>query len=189
MKASARKQSIFSFLSIQRHLGHLRKMPQFCVKYCFSPSEAHTPFLKSRLYYVIFMLFYFVYVVSPLKVCADRTLKGLLQDSEAASIQIVLVERVLNLITNRLSAEALFSFDDADVEVMVKKKRALLRAFTIFFLLLMAITTHIAARYSQRSDHIMLPKHFPQSHNAEHISIAEVYRSPHSGLAPPCLLS
>ena len=164
-------------------------MPQFCITYFFSPSETHTPFLKSRLHYIMFLLFFVIYSISPLKICADRTLKGFLQDTEAAAIRIVIVDNILNLMSDRLPSESWFSSDDADVEVMVKKKRALLRSFTLFFLLLMAIATHIAARFNMRSDLILDHNRFRFSRSSEHVNIIEVYLSPHSGLSPPHLLS
>jgi hypothetical protein len=189
MSVSLCKKSINSPQGDRAVLMFLREMTHHCRKFLFTNPEAHTPFLKSRFHYIMFLLFFVIYSVSPLKICADRTLKGLLQDSEAASIRIVIIERVLSLMSDRLPSEGLFSSDDADVEVMVKKKRALLRSFTLLFLLLMAIAAHVAARFYLRNDLIIESDRFRFSRSSEHISIIEVYRSPHSGLSPPHFLS
>lgn len=189
MKLLQGKRSSISLRSCKGHIKHLREIPQFCIRYFFSPSDAHTPFLKSRLHYIMFLLFFVIYSVSPLKICADRTLKGLLQDSDAASIRIIIVERVLSLMSDRLPSKGLFSSDDADVEMMIKKKRALLRSFTLLFLLLMAVAAHVAAKLYLCSNLIIDPCRFRFSQSSEHINIADVYLSPHSGLSPPHLLS
>lgn len=183
-------KGVISLRSLERHRAHLRELTQLCAKYLFSPSEAHLPFLRFRLHYIMFLLFFVVYSVSPLKMCSDRTLRGLLQDSEAASIRIVIVERVLALMLDGLtSAEGLVSSDDADIEVMVKKKRALLRSFTLLFLLLMAIAAHVAARLNLFSALALGRSCFPFSRSSEHIKISDAYHSPHSGLSPPYLLA
>ncbi|MBI5075298.1 MAG: hypothetical protein HZB62_09080 [Nitrospirae bacterium] len=189
MSVTQHQESIISLEGRPAFFTLLREMTHHCRKFLFTNPEAHTPFLKSRLHYIMFLLFFVVYSVSPLKICADRTVKGLMQDSEAASIRIVIVERILSLMSDRLLSESWFSSDEADVEVMVKKKRALLRSFTLFFLLLMAIATHIAARLYLGTDLIIDPSRFRFSRSSEHINIIEVYRSPHSGLAPPYLHS
>lgn len=184
MSVSLCKKSIIPIESLHRHLTLLREMAQSFMKYFSIASDAHTPFLKSRLHYLMFLLFFIIYSTSPLRMTSDSSLKGLLQDSEAASIRIVMVERVLSLMSDRLTTEGLNSSDDADVEVMVKKKRALLRSFTLLFILLMAIATHIAARLYLRNDLIIESDRFRFSRSSEHINIIEVYRSPHSGLSP-----
>jgi len=189
MSESLCKKEIISLKRIQVYVKHLREIPQFCIKYFFSPSEAHTPFLKSRLHYIMFLLFFAVYSTSPLRMTSDSSLRGLQENSEAASIRIVMVERVLNIMSDRLTSEGLISSGDADVEIMVKKKRALLRSFTFFFLLLMAIAAHVAAKLYRDSDLIIVTGRFRFSRSSEHIKIYDVYLSPHSGLSPPYLLS
>ena len=167
----------------------MRVMTQQVSEYVSFHTDAQLRFLKFRLHYILFLLFFAVYAISPLKVCSDRTLKGLLQDSETASIKIVMIEKVLNYITDRLSLDELMNYDDGDVEVMVKKKRALLRAITLLFILLIATAAHIASRFRPEDNFIVVCEHFLPARCPETIRISEVYLSPHSGLSPPYLLS
>ncbi len=189
MSVSQSNKTIFSLRTIQGHLRSLREMPHYCVKYALSAAESHTPFLKSRLPYMLFLAFFVLYSLSPLRISSDRLLKGLQENSESSCIRIILVEKFLDMLTDKLSLDGLDNSDDADIEVMVKKKRALLRAFTQLFLLLIAIASHIGARYYLRNEPLKHSSRFGHSHYSEYFNILEVYHSPHSGLAPPYLLS
>lgn len=183
------KNSIISFLCIHRCSGNLRGMAQPHEKSVFFRTITNALSPKSRLLYIVFLLFFATFTLSPLKICTDRTIKGLMQDSEEAVMRIVVVEKILNLMADRLPLDGLNNSDAADLEMMLKKKRAVLRAFTIIFLLLITIVAHIAARFYPSNDLIAALYRFRQFRCSEHITISEVYLSPHSGLAPPSLLS
>jgi len=188
MNVSLYKESIISLPSIQGRLTQMREIAQRCKKDIFFRYDAHMPFLKSRLHYILFLLFFLLYSLSPLRMSSDRLLKGLQENSETASIRIMLVEKFMDLLTDRLSLDGLDNTDDADVEVMFKKKRALLRSATLFLLLLITIVSHIGARYySLRSDPGTGSGRFRHARCLEPFNTLDVYLSPHSGLAPPVL--
>ncbi|MDP2158121.1 MAG: hypothetical protein Q8K68_10490 [Nitrospirota bacterium] len=190
MRVSLCKKSIISIQRPDGFIAHLREIAQLFKKSVFFRYDAHIPFLKSRLPYIMFVLFFTVYAVSPLRMAADSSLKGLQQNSAASSARIMLVERLLEKLTDVTSLNELNISDDAStLEVMVKKKRALLRSFTLLFLLLMAIAAHSAAKFIISNELITPPNRFRHSQSTEHINISDVYLSPHSGLSPPYLLS